>query len=175
MRTLIIVADDSYKGEYSMIMQAFRQLGVEVSTGIVSKTARVNFDLDLTEGADEGVVENYDVIAFVGGYWAYYAVVGKEMPGRSKPVINKEVFEKLLTKAINSGKKVILPLALPAYAAKLGLLKGRRATTYPTTDLINVLRSNGVEFVNEDFVVDGNVVTLKRVSVESLVKALGGQ
>jgi hypothetical protein len=37
MKALIIVADDSYKGEYSMMMQALRQLGMEVSTGLVSR------------------------------------------------------------------------------------------------------------------------------------------
>ncbi len=65
------------------------------------------------------------------------------------------------------------PLATPAYAARLGLLRGgKRATVYPTTDLIGILRSNGVDYVNEDFVIDGNVVTLKRMTVEFLTKAL---
>jgi len=172
MKALIIVADDSYKGEYSMMMQALRQLGMEVSTGLVSKTARVNFDLDFTENFDENKLGDYDIIAFIGGYWAYYTVTGKETPGRVKPMVNRDIFEKLLTKSVSGGKKVILPLALPAYAAKLGLLKGRRATVYPTTELISLLRNNGVEFVNEDFVVDNNIVTMKKVSVDTIIKAL---
>lgn len=94
------------------------------------------------------------------------------MPGKTKPIVNKEVFEKLLIQSISTGKKTILPLATPAYAAKLGLLKGKRATVYPTTDLISVLKGNGVEFVNGDFVIDGNVVTMKRVTVDLLTKAL---
>lgn len=173
MKALIIVADVSYKGgEYSMTVQALRQLGMEVSTGLVSKTADVNFDIDLTDKFSEDVLDGYDVVAFIGGYWAYYAVTGKEIPGRVKPMVNKEAFEKLLTHSINSGKKTILPLATPAYAAKLGLLRGRKATVYPTTDLINILRNNGVDYVNEDFVIDNNVVTLKRMAVEFLTKAL---
>ncbi len=65
------------------------------------------------------------------------------------------------------------PLATPAYAARLGLLRGKRATVYPTTDLIGILRGgNGVDYVNEDFVIDGNVITLKRMTVEFLTKAL---
>ena len=172
MKALIIVADDSYKGEYSMAVQGLRQLGMEVSTGLVSKNANVNFDLDFTEGFSEDSLSEYDVIVFIGGYWAYYAVVGKEAPGRVKHMVNRDVFEKILIHAVNSGKKVVLPLALPAYAAKLGLLKGKRATVYPTTDLIGILKNNGVEFANEDFVVDGNVVSMKRMSVEALSKAL---
>ena len=171
MRALIIVADTSYKGEYSMTVQALRQLGMEVSTGLVSKTVDVNFDIDLTDRISEDVLNGYDVIAFIGGYWAYYAVTGKEMPGKVRPMVNKEAFEKLLTQSVSSGKKTILPLATPAYAAKLGLLRGRKATVYPTTDLIGILRGNGVDFVGDDFVVDGNVVTLKRVTVDFLTKA----
>ncbi|WP_243678704.1 hypothetical protein [Vulcanisaeta distributa] len=52
------------------------------------------------------------------------------------------------------------------------MLRGRKATVYPTTDLINILRNNGVDYVNEDFVIDNNVVTLKRMAVEFLTKAL---
>ncbi|WP_054855850.1 DJ-1/PfpI family protein [Vulcanisaeta sp. JCM 16161] len=173
MKALIIVADTSYEGEYSMAVQALRQLGMEVSTGLVSKTVNVNFDIDITDRLSEDVLNGYDVVVFIGGYWAYYAVTGKEMPGKVKPMVNKEVFEGLLTQSVSSGRKTILPLATPAYAAKLGLLRGRKATVYPTTDLISILRNNGVEYVNEDFVIDGNVVTLKRVTVELLTKALG--
>lgn len=172
MKVLIIVADDSYDNEYPMMVQALRQSGAEINTGLVSKTARVDFDLDFTEDINENVVDNYDVVAFIGGYWAYYTVMNKEMPGRFKPIVNRETFERLLTKSISNGKRIILPLALPAYAAKLGLLKGRRATVYPTTDLITILKNNGVEFINEDLVIDNNVISMKRVNVESLLKAL---
>ncbi|ADN51737.1 DJ-1/PfpI family protein [Vulcanisaeta distributa] len=172
MKALVIVADMSYEGEYSMAVQALRQLGMEVNSGLISKNANVNFDIDLTDKLGEDVLGGYDVVIFIGGYWAYYAVTGKEMPGRVKPMVNREAFEKLLTQSVSGGKKTILPLATPAYAAKLGLLRGKRATVYPTTDLIGILRGNGVDYVNEDFVIDGNVITLKRITVEFLTKAL---
>lgn len=87
-------------------------------------------------------------------------------------MVNREAFEKLLTQSISNGKITVLPLAVPAYAARLGLLKGRKATVYPTTDLITILKNNGgVEYINNDLVIDGNVVTLKRTTVESLTKA----
>ncbi|MGC8606363.1 MAG: DJ-1/PfpI family protein [Vulcanisaeta sp.] len=172
MKALIIVADVSYKGEYSMAVQALRQLGMEVSTGLVSKSVNVNFDIDLTGGLSEGILSNYDAVIYIGGYWAYYASTGKEIPGRIKPMVNKEVFEEILTQSVNGGKTTILPLATPAYAAKLGLLKGKKATVYPTTDLITILRNNGVEYINDNFVIDGSIITLKKVTVESLTKAL---
>ncbi len=109
MKALVIVADTSYEGEYSMAVQALRQLGMEVSTGLVSKNANVNFDIDLTDKLGEDVLGGYDVVIFIGGYWAYYAVTGKEMPGRVKPMVNREAFEKLLTQSVSGGKKTILP------------------------------------------------------------------
>ena len=41
----------------------------------------------------------------------------------------------------------------------LGLLKGRRATTYPSAELKSLLTGMGVEVVWETFVRDGNVAT----------------
>ncbi|WP_243678703.1 hypothetical protein [Vulcanisaeta distributa] len=46
-----------------MTVQALRQLGMEVSTGLVSKTADVNFDIDLTDKFSEDVLDGYDVVA----------------------------------------------------------------------------------------------------------------
>ncbi|WP_243675098.1 hypothetical protein [Vulcanisaeta distributa] len=64
MKALIIVADASYKGEYSMTVQALRQLGMEVSTGgLVSKAVSINFDVDLTDKLGEGVLDGYDITA----------------------------------------------------------------------------------------------------------------
>ncbi|GGI83564.1 hypothetical protein GCM10007112_20420 [Vulcanisaeta souniana JCM 11219] len=154
-----------------MAVQALRQLSMEVSTGLVSKTANINFDIDLSRGVGEDLLTNYDLAVFIAGYWAYYAATGKDMPGKVKSVVNREAFEKLLTQSISNGKITVLPLAVPAYAARLGLLKGRKATVYPTTDLITILKNNGVEYINNDLVIDGNVVTLKRTTVESLTKA----
>ncbi|WP_243680406.1 hypothetical protein [Vulcanisaeta souniana] len=69
MKALIIVADVSYKGEYSMAVQALRQLSMEVSTGLVSKTANINFDIDLSRGVGEDLLTNYDLAVFIAGYW----------------------------------------------------------------------------------------------------------
>lgn len=43
--------------------------------------------------------------------------------------------------------------------AALGLLRGKRATTYPTPELEQVLRSYGVEVVDEPLVIEGNIAT----------------
>jgi transcriptional regulator GlxA family with amidase domain len=44
----------------------------------------------------------------------------------------------------------------------LGLLKGKRATTYPSEEVRNLLEGMGAEVVRESFVRDGNVATAAR-------------
>jgi transcriptional regulator GlxA family with amidase domain len=43
--------------------------------------------------------------------------------------------------------------------AKLGLLRGKKATTYPAADLKAMLEEMGVEVVWESFVREGNIAT----------------
>ncbi len=169
---MIIVADTSYPGEYSLVKEALKKVGAEVVVGIVSKNLNINYDLDFTEEVKEDALRDYDVVAFIGGYWAYFAATGKKVPRRVNPMVNTDSLNKLLTHAINSGKKTILPLTMPAYAAKLGLLKGKKATVYPTTDLIRILRDNGAEFTDTSPTVDGSLITMSRLNQDDIVRVL---
>jgi len=59
---------------------------------------------------------------------------------------------------LNPGRQLIGSICSGALIlAKLGLLEGRRATTYPTTK--NLLESLGVNVVEEPFIASGNVAT----------------
>jgi putative intracellular protease/amidase len=58
----------------------------------------------------------------------------------------------------------VAPLAVPGYLAQLGLLRGREATVYPTTELIRILREGGAKFVNRQVVKSGGVVTVKDIT-----------
>lgn len=170
MKSLIVVVDTSYPGEYSLINEVLKKAGTEVNVGIVSKNVNVNYNVDLTEKVMEESLGDYDVLAFVGGYWTYFAVTGKKIPKRINPVVSTEALDKLLTYAVNSGKKTILPLVMPAYASKLGLLKGRKATVYLTTDLIRILKENGVEFISDPIVVDGSLITMSTLNLNELIR-----
>jgi putative intracellular protease/amidase len=172
MRILIVVADTSYRGEYSMALQALHEAKCEVTTGILDDRVNVNHQLDLRRDN----VGEYDSVLVVGGYGLYYGITGKKSPGRV--IVPTEgqlsILGSLLSNAVKHGSTVIAPLVVPAYMARLGLLRGRRATVYPLSDLLRMLVDGGAEFVNEPVVVDGNVVTMKRLTVSNILGVLKG-
>ncbi|NPA70434.1 MAG: DJ-1/PfpI family protein [Crenarchaeota archaeon] len=176
MKCLVLVLDTSWKGEYPAMVQALKESGYEVDTGILAPDATANYKYEFVYAGPEmeNVVQNYDAVAVVGGYRMYYIVCGKKFPTRrlEVPRLNVQALEVALKTAMSSNKLIIAPLAVPAYLAKLGLIRGRKATVYPTTDLIRMLIENGVEFVNEDIVRDGNLITMKKMNVEELKKKL---
>ena len=60
---------------------------------------------------------------------------------------------------LETGKPIAANCHGPLLLLATGLARGRRMTSYP--DLEPDLRSNGVEFVNQDVVVDGPLVTVR--------------
>jgi len=180
MRCLVLVLDLSWKGEYSMMIQALRELKYEVDVGVLVPDANVNYKYDLYTEASKYDLEklgaDYDIIGIVGGYRMYYIVTGKKFPKKSLEVkIDMSILQRIVTSAAKNDRIIIAPIAVPAYLAKLGLLRGRKATVYPTTDLIQILEENGAIFVNKMAVRDGNYITMKQMVVEELKKALTGE
>ncbi len=174
---LVVVLDLSWKGEYPMTIQALRESGFDVDSAIVVPDANINYRYDLFTEADkyelDKLVQDYDLVAIVGGYRMYYIVTEKKFPSRKlETQINMQALETIVKAAAASNRTIVAPLAVPAYLAKLGLLRGRKATVYPTTDLIQLLEQNGVSFVNAPAVKDGNYVTMKKMIVEELKKCL---
>ncbi len=169
--------DLSWKGEYSMTVQALRESGIEVDSAIVVPDANINYRYDFFTEAEkydlEKLVPEYDLVAVVGGYRMYYIVTEKKFPSRKlETQINMQVLENVVKIAHANNRIIVAPLAVPAYLAKLGLLRGRKATVYPTTDLIQILEQNGATFVNVPAVRDGHIVTMKKMIVEELKKCL---
>ena len=161
VKALIYVLDDSVKGEYSSAMQIARELGWDVDVFVDSTHVRANPTVD-------DVGPGYDAVIIVGGYAMYFAVTGRKAPRREwgvKP-------SRDLAKLVSGSSIVIAPLAAPAYLARLGLLTGKRATVYPTTDLIQILRESGAVFERGPVVRDGPFITVTRLerNVEAVKK-----
>ncbi len=178
MRCLLLVLDLSWKGEYSMIMQALRELKHEVDVAALAPDIHVNYKYDLYVEAHrydlERLGSDYDLISIVGGYRMYYIVTNKKFPRRSLEVkLDLSILDRVIMSAAKNDRLILAPIAVPAYLAKLGLLRGKKATVYPTTDLIKILESSGAEFVNKIIVRDGNYVTMKHVVVEEIKRSLG--
>lgn len=73
---------------------------------------------------------------------------------------NKEL--RTLIQKFNSQKKIIAAMcAAPPALAKAGILKGKKVTMFPWDDGIKEVTSKGAIYVNEEYVIDGNIVTAK--------------
>ncbi|MFN3804374.1 MAG: DJ-1/PfpI family protein [Pyrobaculum sp.] len=165
MRSLICVLDATE--EYSISKNILLQAGFEVKSAVASHDVNINYDIDLAAAPREKVVEltrEFDMFALLGGYKMYYHLLGKKPPLKTWRLdVDIEKLDMLTTEFYRGGKVIVAPLAVPAYMAKLGLLKGRDATVYPTTELIKILRENQVNFVNKPVVKSGNFITIKNV------------
>jgi transcriptional regulator GlxA family with amidase domain len=109
-----------------------------------------------------------DAVIFTSGKGARRVIKDERWLGRFRLDPKKQLVSSMCTGA--------------AILAKLGLLKGLTATTYPTS--VELLRSMGVTVVEEPMVVHGNVATaagclagqyLTRWIVESLVGAAAAE
>lgn len=88
--------------------------------------------------------EDYDGIVFVGG-------------GGAKEYFESPVAHGLALGFFNHGKLTSAICIAPATLANAGILKGKRATAFPSSE--PALRSRGAIVTGEPVSVDGNVVT----------------
>lgn len=172
MKALIYVMDTSLKGEYSTVVQLLGGAGYDIDVAVARADVEVNPSIELEGDRLEGLAERYSLLALVGGYATFYVITGKRPPRRDwKRVANPTMLRKLVGEFVGRKKTVLAPFMTPALIASYGYLKGRKATVYPLTELIRVLVENGAIFVNEPYVSDGGIVTVKNIR-ETNIKEL---
>lgn len=165
---LIYVIDMAKREEYSTLKNFLTKAGYSAKSAIGSRDVNINYDVDLMTLSKEEVAklaDEFDLLALAGGYKIYYYVLKKKPPLKIWDLnIEVEKLDTLVEKFVKRGRLVVAPLAVPAYLAQLGLLKGRDATVYPITELIQILKENGANFVYRDVVKSGGVVTVKDIT-----------
>jgi len=109
--------------------------------------------------------EDFDGIVFVGG-------------GGAAEYFDSPVAHKLARSFFDHGKLTSAICIAPATLANAGVLKGKKATSFPSS--LPILKAKGAILSNDNAVVDGNIVTAvgpeaaKKFGQE-LVKVLGGK
>lgn len=88
--------------------------------------------------------KDYDGIVFVGG-------------GGAKEYFDSPVAHKLAREFFEHGKLTSAICIAPATLANAGVLKGRKATAFPSSE--EALRSHGAVVTGQDVSVDGRIVT----------------
>ncbi|MDO4519698.1 MAG: DJ-1/PfpI family protein [Eubacteriales bacterium] len=148
-KTYVFLADGFEEIEGLTVVDLLRRAGVEVQTVSIKDTKEIQGSHGITLFADSVFAEcNFDdaeLLVLPGG-----------MPGTK----NLGAFEplcELLKKFDAAGRKIAAICAAPSVFASLGILKGRKATSYPS--FMEMIAENGADAVEESVVVDGHVIT----------------
>ena len=146
-RAVILFAEGYETVEALLVVDLLRRGGVEVTMASITEdefvrsSHGVNVEMDAVLG--EVDVLDYDAIILPGG-----------MPG-TKYLEEYKPLTELLTDFYQNGGKVAAICAAPGIFERLGFLKGRNATSYPS--VMEQLKSARTSL--EPVVVDGNVTT----------------
>jgi protease I len=115
---------------------------ITTSTAIGMLGARVKPDLAIKDA----IINDYVLIVVVGG------------SGAPELANHPEVLN-LLSQAKNNDKKIAAICLGPMALAKAGVLQGKQATVFKTSDSIAALKNGGAIFVDQSVVVDAGLVT----------------
>lgn len=168
-KVLMVIAKNKFRDEeYQEPRRTLEDEGAVVTVASTSRETaegmlglKVRPDI-LISAAKE---EDYDGIIFVGG-------------GGAKEYFESPVAHALARKFFEHGKLTSAICIAPAVLANAGLLKGRKATSFPSSEAI--LRSHGAVVTGEDVAADGTIVTAVGPEAagkfgKMLVQVLGGK
>lgn len=147
-RVLVPLAPGFEDLEATTIVDLLRRAGIEVVTaglaeGLVQGSRGMRVQPDAT--LDEALAQDFDMIALPGG-----------MPG-AENLKNDVRIQAVLKRMAGAGKYTAAICAAPIALAHVGLLDGKKATSYP--GFVDKLDLPGTTYLQDPVVVDGRVVT----------------
>ena len=167
-KVLLIVAKRDFEDiEYNKPRKAFDDAGLQCTvastkTGTLQgrKGKRVTSDIELKDV----VVADYDAVVIIGG------------GGIKKEWKNADA-HRIVREAMDQNKVVAAICAGPGVLGYAGVLQGKKGTAHPNSGAKSVMEDNGCQFVSQDVVVDGNVITANGPAAakafgDAVVKAL---
>lgn len=155
-RVLVVIFQGYQPLEFNPVCNTLRRAGAKVDVLAINRTVDVKYTYYIMDIKDklEQIADEYDAIVLIGGPGVYERVIGKiSDPGM--PILMK-----LCKIFYQKGKLIAAICAAPGILAKAGLLKGKEATCFPDSNLINILKANEVKYVsNKAVVISGNIMT----------------
>lgn len=147
-KALLIIAPKNFRDEELFDTKAeLEKAGIETTiastttstaTGMLGGTAKPGITINEADAKD------YDAIVFVGG-------------SGSSLYFNNAAAHKIAKEGYESGKIVAAICIAPSTLANAGLLKGKRATCYPSE--AGNLKSKGANYTAKSVEVDGKIIT----------------
>ena len=152
-KVVMIVAYRDYQDiEYRDTREAFDEAGYEVkiaSSSLGTASGKLGGSLKVDLSFSDLRVSDFDAVVFVGG------------PGATEYVDN-EAAHKIAQETVAQNKVLAAICISPEILAKSGVLKGKKATVWSSVvdrSPIKVLEDNGAEYVAQNVVQDGKIVT----------------
>lgn len=147
-KILMIIAGRNFRDEeFFEPKEEFEKNGFKVTTassvsgnvrGVLGGWTKADYQLI------EVKVDDYDAIVFVGG-------------GGAKEYFDNKTAHKIARDAFEKGKVVSAICIAPSILANAGILKNKKATSYPSQE--GNLSKKGAVFSYEPVVRDGNIIT----------------
>ena len=168
-KVLMIIASNNFRDEeYSDPRKSLEAEGASVTVACSTlNTARGKLGMEVKPDVLIGDVKegDYDGVVFVGG-------------GGSKEYFDSPVAHKLAQNFYSHNKLTSAICIAPAVLANAGLLKQKRATSFPSS--AETLKAKGAVFTGGDVESDGKLVTgsgpeAAKKFGEKLVEVLGGK
>lgn len=165
-KVLMIVAAEGFQDEeFGQPCNLLAKLGATVKLACSRKgTAKGIFGRQVTPDflVGECKADDYDAVVFIGG------------PGATE-YFNNSAAHALARDAVSKGKVLGAICIAPVTLANAGVLKGKKATAFPSEH--DQLVSQGALFVRQNVVVDGKIVTASgpqaaREFAETLVRLM---
>jgi len=149
-KILMVVAPKDFRDEELLVpKKVFEEAGASVTVaskgvseafGVLGAKVRVDADVS------HAVSDEFDALVFVGG-------------GGSRVYFNDPTAHALAKAFIRKGKVTAAICVATTTLANAGVLSGKKATVWESSETVQALRRGGAVYTGEDVTVDGNVIT----------------
>jgi len=155
-RVLVVVFEGFQPLELNPVREYLSECGARVAILSLHEDVGISYDLYIWDYEDRlgELAEGYDAVVIIGGPGVYRRVTGGHYP-------EVELLEELVKEFNRRGRLVAAICAAPAVLARAGILKGVKATCYPSEAIIKILEEGGAQHVDEGVVAYGNIVTAR--------------
>lgn len=170
-KILMVIAPDQFRDEeLFQPKEIFEKEGASVVVASTKKgTAKgmLGGKVEVFSTIYELTSESFDAVVIVGGM------------GSPTYLWNNEELHRLIKRSFEESRVIGAICLSGAVLAKAGILKGVRATVYPTKESLSEMEKGGSIYVKKDVVVDGRIVTASGPHVArdfgmEIVKLLSG-
>ena len=154
-KVLMVVANQGFRDdEYTIPKEILNSNNIDVATGALepglamgSSGTKVNVDFIIDYFlTDEDKWQEFSALIFIGG-------------SGMEPLADNEKLLELAAKFKLANKILAAICVAPLILANAGILKGRQATVFESTEYIDLLVNAGAEYVKQEVVVDGQIIT----------------